>query len=465
MNVIAVKGRPYLTEGCGEVEIILIEGEDGEYTEPNKIEHPTKRIFVSKGYDKIDEKFKDDVFFKLNNVRLDDQRRMDRDHSHFLDASPSSNVNSVANNELLNVYCSELPELSSGRVFLSVDDNKPFFIFFENKVYGAFTLDPQIDDEVIVSPHSFNVCSSGDGFIHVVDEKDLVSRGILINCEVKDRGVQLIKSFSSLRKESDPTLEEDYINDQKLINYFNTKKVGSNKAPLSKKEALKLKNAVLNVGKQKHILKDKRFQRFELLLDEYLDSTDAGHEIVVKYLSGNEGNNFLTALINEKPEVLKDVSHPDLNLEIDSLKEKKSQLNIEVRSIEESLKKAKDEYKLKVENAREKARSLIEEAKSRSEEEVNQILSHKLEGITEQVDAQENILNDLKNEIDSNKKTKDLIDDYKDAKTAIKRIKGDQEEEQKKLLRITDEIKTISDVEKGLANSPDLKSKLAELKR
>jgi len=156
----------------------------------------------------------------------------------------------------------------------------------------------------------------------------------------------------------------DFATDAQLITFYQKAGIGKGKT-IGKKEAETLKNALdIFNKKNKALVMDDRMRRLTTLLDEFITSDDQGAIIIDNYLGSDKGKVFLKEYMEKNPNVT--------NNHIESLKEKRFELESIIKELAVKKQREEDSIKLSIHKQKEAAESEIKAIREQTAEQAQQ---------------------------------------------------------------------------------------------
>lgn len=434
---------------------------DGTLTDIQPSEFPNGSIFVSKNFMNINQSFKNDEIFVLNEYfesDEDDWKRNPRLQKHYTLGGKSERLDRHLFIPVLNI---DLPDIATGFIEYVWDlPNNYFFINSKEYIYGPFKAAKQ-DDNWLLSPLTTpSSLQLNTDYIAKISIFDLTEKDLLVKIKIKGSEKTFIRNLKDVSAISFEQI--DYISDLRLISFFTKNGFGKGKnSLLGKSEAQRLSQGIEEyVKKNKAISNNKRLERLKNLLSEFLDSSDYGREIINEYLTDNrEGSIYLNNYFEKNRDLLLKEKNAELEK---SFANKKNDINAEIKEIERQLHLKKDELdneNMRVELEKKKAKARIEEIKKQSDEDAHQALLEKQKELTEQnLELEKNIAENRRT-IDSfvsmNENIKEFNSLHKEL-DYLKRRKHEMETENRV-------IESAIITQKAMLESPQLPDRLAEI--
>ena len=449
-ELFVIKDSALHSSDKGVVRIIFTRNRlDGTISKPDHLIFSTGGIWISKGYEAIDQKFREGELFILDDYNLQSQDigYSPDHHDHWAMATAARPMDV---NQMMPVIETKLPDISSGRVHLNRDlPRVPFFIRQSGFIYGPFTAD-FVDGEVICTPYSHVGLNILNHYIAQVDGQTAIDANVYLLPDSKnndlayDGFISSLTHFGQVLKADWQAL--DYISDAQLITYFAKGKFGKNAPSISRKVAENVKSVIADYQKKEKVAaNNERLNRLRQIFDKYLSGSSVGEEIIDQYLKGDDGKLFLTAYLSDNPGIASNYL-PDLNA-------KKEQLEIEIRELQSRKQRKEQEIEVSIAREKDKAAKAIEEIRTKSIHDVKE--------------ERNRLLETLESNIEERRQELELLDEKKAAALAKLRIVDNIEE-------LSSEVKFLERRERGLEDavkaleaklkSPDLPKELAEMK-
>lgn len=460
-----VKGGASKNPDIGSIRIIAVSSPSQEITvAPSIDEFPTLGVWISKGYEQIDERYKDGEVFRLTNwVPQDDDRELGLGTDKHLHWALGSSAKPVDSTQFLPVYPCDLPDTTTGELKLSNPiQTKPFFLLNTNCIYGPFRVIETLENGIIkISSHPQTIINIQNNHILKIPVNDLFEKSILIPNRDADSPKYYLNSLRNLSP-LDKTLltEVDLITDEQLIAYFAKGKFGKKAAILSRKEAEKLKQGINELVQKKTLSGDgERTRRLTTLLDTYLSTQDIGGSIVDDYLRSPEGKSFLDEYFEKKPTIVEKF--------YDSKKSEKQKLNNEIAELEGKFKELKEQsiaQRNRVDSERRLATDEIEKERKKTADEIDKIREQSKEQLQKERqielgELQTDLIN-AQTQLDSTKKN---LESELDSLVNVNRLvdlKKETEFYERKLLDVKDSVTSQTNT----LNNPQLPAKMTEVK-
>ncbi|USE34538.1 hypothetical protein [Endozoicomonas sp. SCSIO W0465] len=450
-ELFVIKGSALGSTDKGVVRVIFTRNTlDGTVSKPDHLTFSTGGIWISKGYEEIDQKYREGELFILDNYSpqsLEDIGYSPDHHDHWSTAVATRPMDV---NQMMPVIEMNLPDISSGRIHLNRDFPRvPFFIRQNTSIYGPFTAD-FVDGEVICTPYSHVGLNISNHFIARVDLLTATDKAVYLTPDSKithlayDGFISSLAHFGQALKADWQAL--DYIPDAQLITFFAKGKFGKNAPPISRKVAESVKSVIADYQKKEKLAaNNERINRLKLIFDKYLSGSSVGEEIIDQYLKSAEGKLFLTAYLSDNPGI---ASHylPDLNA-------KKEQLEIEIRDLQS--RKQRKEQEIETSIAREKAKALkaIEDIRTKNIHEVQEERNRLLQTLESNIEERQQELESLSDKTAAALDKLRIIDDIEELNSEVKFL-------ERRERGLEDAVKSLE----AKLKSPDLPKELAEMK-
>ncbi len=433
---------------------------DGSLSDIAPGEFPNGAIFVSKNFLSMNQSFKNDEIFILNEYfeSDDDWKRNSRLQKHYTLGSKSERLDRHLFIPVLNI---NLPDIATGFVDYAFDlPSNYFFISDRESIYGPFKATKQ-DDNWLLSPLTTpSPLQLNTDYIAKISLTELKDKNLIVNLKVKGTQKSFIRNLKDI---SAITFEQvDYISDVRLISYFTKNNFGKSKnSLLGKSEAQRLSQGIEEyVKKNKAISNNERLERLKNLLSDFLDKSDYGKDIINEYLTDNkEGSLYLNHYFEKNRDFLLKQKNEELEK---NFANKKKEITDEIKEIEKQLHFKKEELaneNLKIEVERRRAKERIEEIKKQSDEDAHQALLVKQRELTEDNLKLEKDIIESKKVIDSFLLMHENINEFNTLHKEIdylKRRKHEMETENRV-------IENAFITQKAMLESPQLPDKLAEI--
>ncbi|MGI9280964.1 MAG: hypothetical protein ACR2PX_15265 [Endozoicomonas sp.] len=451
-ELLVVKDTALGSPDKGTVKIVFTRSiHDGVIGLPDEKEFPTGGVWISKGYEDIDQKFKDGELFLLEGFSYLDDRDLQggsqKHHSHW---STGHAAKPLETNQMIPVINSSLPDKSTGLWdFLGTPPQGAFFILSENNVYGPFTADV-VDDEVTVAPSSQMALGLPTHHIAMINLDELQNQGVFIKhglsseAQVTAGYVPSIKILS--QKLNQKITQIDYITDTQLITFFSKNKFGKSSPSISRKAAETLKKTIGDIlRREKQAKNNERINRLKKLLDQYLEGSDAGEVIVDNYLRSSAGKEFLTSYIKENPSMA--------NNYLPELSSKKEALEMDIRDLSAKKLKKEQEAELSITEAKEKAEEEIKRIKEKSDDELKKERNKFMGNLEKDIQDKQKELEDLSTKRSEMLDDIDLLDKAHELNDKVKFLEWRE-------IGLRDTVKA----QEAKLKSPDLPKEMTEIK-
>ena len=449
-ELFVIKDSALLSSDKGVVRVIFTRDKlDGTISKPDHLIFSTGGIWISKGYEAIDQKFREGELFILDDYNPQTQEigySLDH-HDHWATAAAARPMDV---NQMMPVIETKLPDISSGRIHLNRDlPRVPFFIRQSDSIYGPFSAD-FVDGEVICTPYSHVGLNIPNHFIAQVDCQTATDTDVYLQPDNKnnhlayDGFISSLAHFGQVLKADWRAL--DYIPDAQLITYFAKGKFGKNAPSISRKVAENVKSVIADYQKKEKLAaNNERINRLKQIFDKYLSGSSVGEEIIDQYLTSEDGKLFLTAYLSDNPGIASNYL-PDLNA-------KKEQLEIEIRELQ-SRKQRKD-LEIETSIAREKAKAVkaIEEIRTKSIHEVQEERNRLLQTLESNIEERQQALEVLSEKTAAALDKLRIVDDIEELSQEVKYLERRERE-------LEDVVKALE----AKLKSPDLPKKLVEMK-
>lgn len=435
----------------GLLRIIFAKNEvDGSIGKPDHIKFPSGRIWISKGYDEIDHKYKEGELFILDNYTPQDNCEQSYSSEQYDYWSTAFATRPLDVNQMLPVLEAGLPDISSGRVQLSRDYPRgAFFIRHSGAIYGPFTAD-FIDGEVICTPYSNPGLNIPNHFITKVDVMVANDKEIYLTTENTAGNLSYNGYISSLnhfcKTLKTDWQELDYIQDTQLITFFAKGKFGKSAPSLNRKVAEGIKVFIADLQKKERLAaNNERINRLKLVLGKYLDGSNVGEEIIDQYLASADGKVFLTAYLSDNPAITSNYL-PELN-------KKKEQLESEINDLQIKKQRKEQEIESTISREKAKAQKAIEEIRAKNVKEVEKEQNRLLQTLGNEIEEKRQTLHDLKEQTATALNKWNIVN-------AIDELKAEVNYLERQKRDLDDAVKA----REAKLKSPDLPRELTEIK-
>lgn len=483
MQLVVTRKYHQKAEDTGVVQIICGINSSGIIKSIEKDAFPLGVIWISKGYDRVEQDFKNGELFILDfyekitsdinqaGVELDsiDGQLSHDKASHW---SLGKYAKKLEADKLIPVLKADLPEISTG-LFNWNGPNFPngqFYIENDEHIYGPFTGAPTEDEYVAMAAQCLPL-GLQQNYVAKVPKKLMIEHEVLVYSESFNSNIfsGYITSNKDLAEKLKTKIETiDYINNSHLITFFAKNGLGEASSKLGRKPAEQLKQAISEEAKKKHKLKDNdRLKRLEEILDDYLSNKEFGWDIIDRWLNTENGKSFLSELVDENPNIVSPYTE-NLTVESSGLKEEIEQLKLDKRREESELDSIKNkvfEEKNKAEKEIEKFHQQTEQQMEAERKEVISELEKKIaesrtqySSLQDEIEAETIKLKNLRNIDELNKEVEYLERRRSELRSAV--------DEQEKLLKSPDLTKEVvrSDTILGLLQGRDFMRQDTEVK-
>ncbi|MNZ19306.1 hypothetical protein D3C78_363310 [compost metagenome] len=423
-------------------------------------EFPNGGIFISKGFQNINQQFNSDEIFILNEYYESndtDWQSNSRLQKHF---AMGSKVERLERSDFVPVLNMPLPDIASGMINIDMDlPSNYFLIENDSYIHGPFKASKQ-DDSWFVAPLTVpSALQLKTDHIAKIKASDLNDETIVT---LNIGGIPK-KFVKSLRELSTLNIEQlDFISDVRLVSYFTKNGFGKGKNPLGKSEAQKLSSGIDEyVKKNKILANDARLKRLQSLLSMFLEASDYGKDIVHEFLADTrDGRLYLDNYFNLNKELLLKQKSDEIEKRTEIQRKKLEQ---EILEVERQILQKRKDLELEsnnVEKEKVKAKERIEEIRKQSDEDAHYVLLEKQKELTEENQRLEKEAVEKKKNIDSFFLTLEKIGEYE---TLIKEIEYHKRRKQE----IENETRVIEKAlisQKAMLESPQLPDKLSEIR-
>lgn len=435
--------------------------EDGSLTEIEASEFPNGAIFVSKGFLNINQQFKTDDMFVLNEY-------FDRDEEDWISNTRlqkhytlGSKTEKLERHLFIPILDINLPDLASGFVDYSLDLPINYFFVRElDHVYGPFKATKQNESWLLSPLTTPSPLQLNTDFVAKIPITELSANNLLEKVKFKGAEKLYIKNLKDLTIVSFEQI--DYISDVRLISYFTKNNFAKGKNTLlGKSEAQRLSQGIEDyVKKNKAISNNERLTRLRSLLSEFLENSDYGSEIINEFLvETRDGRLYLDNYFEKNRDLLLKEKNKELETNFES---KKDSLNTELRDIERQINSKKDELTNELNNVeveKRKAKNRIDEIKNQSDEDAHLVLLEKQKELTEQNSKLERSIVDNKKTVENFLSTQEQITEFNSLHKELDYLKRRKQEMETENRVIENAFIT----QKAMLESPQLPDKLAEI--
>ncbi|BET96602.1 AAA family ATPase [Xenorhabdus taiwanensis] len=434
---------------------------DGSLADIQSSEFPNGAIFVSKNFMSINQSFKSDEIFIINEYFEsddDDWKRNPRLQKHYTLGNKSERLERHLFIPILNI---DLPDIATGFIDYPFDlPNNYFFIGDKENIYGPFKATKQ-DDSWLLSPLTTpSPLQLNTDYIAKIPLSELKKYNRLVTIKVKGSEKSFLRNLKDISAISFEQI--DYISDVRLISYFTKNNFGKGKSYLlGKSEAQRLSQGIEEYVKEnKALSNNERLERLKNLLSDFLDKSDYGHDIISEYLTDNrEGSIYLNNYFEKNRDLLLKEKNAELEK---NFVNKKNELNTEIKEIEKLVFSKKEELahvNQRVEFEKKKAKERIEEIKKQSDEDAHQALLEKQKELTEENLKLEKSINEHKKTIDTFLSSHESIKEFNSLNKELDYLKRRKQEMETENRVIENAFIT----QKAMLESPQLPDKLAEI--
>lgn len=444
-NTIVYKQR-MTGEDKGILIPVLLINQDGQLTNIPKDSYPSG-IYVSQGYNSIENKYADDELFLLSTHYYDEEKTLQDNIRRYW--TKGDFCESTFSDILIPILETSLPAVST--CILPDDVIPPKGIFYildhqTDKLYGPMKAIKYslVDDKQIISPQQ------GD-FLREYNKKDIYEYicSLTINGSIR----KYVTSFREI--DPKPYTAIDYISDDQLIQYFNKQALGKNRF-IAKREAAKLQEEIANFEKRNisnNSAGKKRIERLKLILDKYLNTSDVGPQIIKDYFDSTKGKTFLETYVKaHEAKILQE----QLQYIEKEVKNRETELYAKSQLLDKQIEKKKIELN-EIHKEIEDARKNAESERELIEQETEEIRREKLKATEE----------DLQNEIESLETKKQTVSTELENILKQLDLANDLEEMNKKSIYLEQHQKRLEESVKGvqeaLRSPADLSKRMGEL--
>lgn len=423
---------------------------DNTIKKPDHLEFPTGCIWISKGYEEIDQKFKSGELFILNNYTLQNPDTVDYQSGHHDHWSTSHAAKLMDVNHMLPVIKSDLPDVGSGSLPLTQRLPKgAFFILNDTFIYGPFTAE-FIDNEAVVSPYSHASLNIPNHNIAKIALQAAEEQGVFLEANISSELPNItgyISSLSHFRQylQQAWTLV-DYISDIQLVTYFSKNKFGKSASTMSRKQAEMLKNAITEQQrKYKLTVNNERLERFTKVIDQYLSGSNTGEELIDQYLKSKEGKEFLHSYLSDNPAIA--------NVHVPELQEKHEQLKAEIHELQIKKQRKDNDIEAAIIKEVAQAKKRIEEIRAQSDAEVQQERSKRLSTLEAKITENEQRLEEVDAQVQHALEKLNISNDIEKLKAEVAYFKRQERD-----------LEIAIKAQEAKLRSPDLPKELTEVK-
>ncbi|NDL00353.1 AAA family ATPase [Photorhabdus bodei] len=435
--------------------------EDGSVSDIQSGEFPNGGIFVSKNFLSINQSFKTDEIFILNeyfNSEEEDWKSNSRLQKHYTVGNKASRLE---RHLLIPILDINLPDITSGSVDYAFDlPSNYFFIQNESYIYGPFKATKQNENWLLSPLTTPSPLQLNTDFVAKISLNELSENNSIEIIKIKGITKKFIKN---LKEVSVIQYEKiDYISDVRLISYFTKNNFGKGKNfLLGKSEAQRLSQGIEEyVKKNKAISNNERMTRLRNLLSEFLDKSDYGSEIINEFLAETrDGRLYLDKYFDKNRDFLLKEKNKELE---DQFESKKASLNNELKDHERLILQKKEELNNEIKDIeieKKKAKERIDEIKKQSDEDAHQVLLEKQKELTEQNSKLEHSIQENEKIIDNFLSTQEQINEFNTLDKEIEYLKRRKQEIETENRVIENALKT----QEAMLESPQLPDKLAEI--
>lgn len=444
-NTVVYKQR-MTGEDRGILSPVLMINREDQLTNISKVAYPSG-IFVSQGYDSIENKYADDELFLLTTHYFDEEKSIQDNIKRYW--TKGDFAGTTFTDILIPIIETTLPPVSNCLLPENIIYPKGVFYILdsiEEKLYGPLkaTRASLIDNRQIVSPQN------GD-YIRVYEIKEIYE--CICPLTINEIQRKYITSFKELESKHHALL--DYISDDQLIQYFNKQALGKNNRFLAKREAAKLQDEIANFEKRNinNSAGKERLERLKTILDKYLNASDIGPQIIKEYFETPKGKQFLDTYVKAHESKILQEQLQSIEKEV---KLKESELYAKTQVLEKQVEKKQIELQdihKKIDDARVNAESAI----ASIEEETEEIRRKKLKETEEELQSDIELLEAKKQ--DESKKLESILEQLE--------LANDLEEMNKKSIYLEQHQKRLEESVKGvqeaLRSPADLSKRMGEL--
>lgn len=361
-----------IDEDKGIVKPVLVKVNDREFRTISAERYPSG-IYISRGYSEIEDKYKENELFILNSHYFDETSTNNAGAPRYW--SEGNREEGIPQNLLIPIIKEKLPPVSSRALPLNCRalSDKLFFIYDESQgiIYGPLTVvDTDHEGRQIIGAKTISSISIGKDYLAVFKYEDI--RHNIVNINLNGGNHLFITSLEDISGSYDTENFIDYMSDSDLIKYFNDLGSIKSKKFLTRNEASKLKEGILNFEKSSRvgIRVNERLNRLKTIIDLYLEETVQGSKLIEDFFESNKGKDFLASYVEKNEAKL--ISDQIKKIE-EEAKNKELDIKQKISLLESSLNKKKEEI--------ENINTTIKEARDKASEEINDIKAEKEETI------------------------------------------------------------------------------------
>lgn len=430
--LICVQQEALGRQDTGLVEILFTKDlSSGQISQPDPAAFPTRKVWISSRYQTIVDTFGASELFVIDNFG-----QTDNETESYVSARPENRAEHWAIGDkakrldpstFLPVIDSPLPDIGSG--VLSSNPAIPkgdFFILSDGHLFGPFS-GSQTEIETRVSPSQCMPLNLLRGQIIKGPREAFADRNIYLDnpSDLTPGVCGFVTSMSDLKKIDGSLEKQDYSSDADIIQFYAKLKIGpSGKTALGRNAASQLKTEIENqVKKNSAHTNRERFERFKAIIDQYLETSDPGQEVINEWLKSEEGKSFLADLADRKPDLFS--GH------MGHLEEQKKVAQRELETLRQDKQKLEQQIqqeKNRVTLAQRDADAKIADIRKQTAAEQQEERRKKLTELEDEIRAAESKLKDLNTEISN--KLADMenvrtIEDLKRERDYLERLKSD----------------------------------------
>lgn len=358
-NVVVYKERP-AGDDRGILIPVLSQADNGEFKSISSNNYPTG-ILVSRGYHAVNDKYNNGELFLLKTHYYDDEKtEQDGIKRYWTKGDLTEPLSTSTLVPILNI---SLPPVTTGA--LPEGFVPPQGIFFileesEGKLYGPLAAIDSEGNQKLIEPRATPALSFGADVLGVFNVSELTD--CICNITINGAFKVFLTSLKDLEGRAHSKL--DYIIDSKLLRRLNANKVGKNVRLLAKREAEKLQQALNLFERQNQSFArgNDMLERVKLIIDNYLNGTDIGYQVVKDYFESSKGKVFLTDYVKNNESNL-------LSGQVGKIEEEVKAREVELNSKIEGL----DRQVAKKQQELQEINKTIEEARLEADKEIQQI--------------------------------------------------------------------------------------------
>lgn len=396
-TVICTFDHPYPNPSQGLL-FALFEKINDEYHPINEEEEfcPTEKVFVTRGYDDLEDKFKDSLFEVV--VRPTNQDTKEGNCRYVTIGESASNLKGGFMC-VQSLNASAVPDKNSPFVKISNPINTRLIMLdVDEKIAGPFNVKEFSEDNTVVeldvkhmplkSSRSHN--SLPDGYIFSV-AKNTIKKYEKTITPYGGGSVTYYCNLPAIFEESEKDSYEDYMSDDAIISRYGSLIVNSPQIKnISKAHILQIRKMVS--AQKEYRLNKSRYERLFSLLNEADNWGRDRDNLISEFLDKEQGKEVLKKYIDENK---KDYLEEHIREIEDNLKEKEYEIKKEIDELEKTKAKLEKQIRIKTEESR----------NTESEEYQEKVLSQRKEDFDNEIKSKKLELDNLFKETEELKKT------------------------------------------------------------